>query len=71
MPSASRHGSVERYQKGHARPMVGARRTSRPLSQASEMDDTEFEEDFSDVEEYSGRRSEESVGVIRLFFKLD
>ena len=27
------------------------------------MYDTEFEEDLSDFEEYSGRRSEESVGT--------
>ena len=29
------------------------------------MEDTDFEEDFSDVEEYSGRRSEESVSFHR------
>ena len=31
--------------------------------QANEMYDTEFEEDLSDLEEYSGRRSEDSVSV--------
>ena len=31
--------------------------------QANEMYDTEFEEDLSDVEDYSGRRSEDSVSI--------
>ncbi|KAL8732130.1 MAG: hypothetical protein Q9181_004057 [Wetmoreana brouardii] len=35
---------------------------SRPLSEATEMYDTEFEEDLSDVDDYAERRSEDSFG---------
>lgn len=50
------------YEKGFGRPIFASRTSiSRPLSEATEMYDTEFEEDFSDVEDYSGRRSEDSV----------
>ena len=49
-------------QKGYGRPMFPSKTSmSRPLSAATEMYDTDFEEDLSDTEEYSGRRSEESV----------
>ena len=62
MPMAHQRG-VEMFQKGHV-PSVFVQPTApRPLSQATEMYDTEFEEDLSDFEEYSGRRSEESVGT--------
>ena len=54
------------YQKGHIRPTFDAHIGSRAMSEASDMDDTEFEEDYSDVEEYSGRRSEESVSLVWL-----
>ena len=38
-------------------------RSTRPPSRATELSDTDFEdEDISDFEEYSGRRSEESFG---------
>ena len=36
-----------------------------------DLQETEFEEDYSDLEEYSGRRSEDSVGfqcLVRLLF---
>ncbi|KAL9026365.1 MAG: hypothetical protein Q9196_004958 [Gyalolechia fulgens] len=60
----TRSSEVEMYEKGyHARPMFTARPSaSRPLSQATEMYDTEFEEDLSDVDDYAGRRSEDSFG---------
>ena len=45
------------FQKGHVRPIHPV---CRPMSEATDMYDTEFE-DLSDAEEYSGRRSEESV----------
>lgn len=49
------------YEKGFTRPMFTSRTSaSRPLSDATEMYDTEFEED-SDVDDYAGRRSEDSV----------
>ncbi|KAL8743057.1 MAG: hypothetical protein Q9190_004544 [Brigantiaea leucoxantha] len=53
----------EMFEKDFARPLFPLRTsTSRPLSEATEMYDTEFEEDLSDVEDYSGRRSEDSFG---------
>ena len=62
MSSASRRTEEEMFQKGLNRPFFSSRTaTSRPLSEATEMYDTDFEEDMSDIEEYSGRRSEESV----------
>ena len=55
------------FEKDFARPLFPLRAsTSRPLSEATEMYDTEFEEDLSDVEDYSGRRSEDSVCQERL-----
>ena len=62
MPMAARQYELEMYQKGSVRPIFVAKMAgSRPLSEATEIDDTDFEEDFSDSEGYSGRRSEESV----------
>ena len=61
MPPASRRTEVEMFQKGHVQPMYAI---PRPMSEATDMYDTEFE-DLSDAEEYSGRRSEESVSDIR------
>ena len=50
------------YQKGFVPPFFSTRvPTSRSINQAQEAYDTEFEEDLSDFEEYSGRRSEDSV----------
>ena len=40
---------------------------SRSMNQAHETYDTEFEEDLSDFEEYSGRRSEDSVRLFTCF----
>lgn len=60
MPPASRR-SIEMFQKGLVRPVFSGTTSPRPLSEATEMYDTEFEEDTSDIEDYSGRRSEESV----------
>lgn len=51
------------YQKGNVQSVFIQPSAPRPLSQATEMYDTEFEEDLSDFEEYSGRRSEESVST--------
>ena len=62
MPLASHQRDVEMLQKGYVRPLFATTPLSRPTSESTDMSDTEFEEDFSDVEEYSGRRSEESVG---------
>lgn len=55
-----RRSEIEMFQKGSVPPVFTRPRTSsiRPLSEASE---TEFEDDYSDTDEYSGRRSEESV----------
>ncbi|KAL8938180.1 MAG: hypothetical protein Q9216_004031 [Gyalolechia sp. 2 TL-2023] len=60
----TRPSEVETYEKGYyARPMFTSRTSaSRPLSEATEMYDTEFEEDLSDVDDYAGRRSEDSFG---------
>lgn len=62
MPMAHQEG-LEMFQKGIVPSVFVKPSASRPLSQATEMYDTEFEEDLSDSEEYSGRRSEESVGT--------
>ena len=59
MPMTSRASGVEMFQKGNVQSVFA--QTSRPLSQATEIYDTDFEEDTSDFEEYEGRRSEESV----------
>lgn len=61
MPMAHQRG-VEMYQKGNVQSVFDQPSAPRPFSQATEMYDTEFEEDLSDLEEYSGRRSEESFG---------
>ena len=61
MPMAPSHAGGEMYQKGHVQPVF--RQPQRPLSRASELYETEFEEDeMSDFEEYNGRTSEDSVG---------
>lgn len=65
MPMAHQRGEVEMFQKGSVQSVFVQPSAPRPLSQATEMYDTEFEEDLSDFEEYSGRRSEESVGARR------
>ncbi|KAI4246490.1 MAG: hypothetical protein L6R40_001853 [Gallowayella cf. fulva] len=59
----SRRSELEMYEKAMARPMFTSRTSaSRPLSEATEMYDTDFEEDLSDVDDYAGRRSEDSFG---------
>ena len=65
MPMAHQRWGVEMFQKGNVQSVFAQPSAPRPLSQATEMYDTEFEEDLSDFEEYSGRRSEESVGTRR------
>ncbi|KAL8787822.1 MAG: hypothetical protein Q9213_002009 [Squamulea squamosa] len=58
-----RRSEIEVHQKGFTRPMFTSRTSaSRPLSEATEMYDTDFEEDLSDVDDYAGRRSEDSFG---------
>jgi hypothetical protein len=59
VPAASRPSGVEMFQKGNVQSVFA--QTSRPMSQATEIYDTDFEDDMSDFEEYEGRRSEESV----------
>ena len=66
MPMAHQRGA-EMFQKGNMQSVFVQPSAPRPLSQATDMYDTEFEEDSSDFEEYSGRRSEESVGTGRHF----
>lgn len=46
------------FQKGPVPIFSPRTSTARPLSEATE---TDFEDDLSDEEEYSGRRSEDSV----------
>ena len=61
MPLAVAHGGVEMFQKGSIQSVFA--QTPRPPSRASEAYETEFEdEDMSDLEEYAGRTSEDSVG---------
>ena len=49
-------------QKGHVESLF-TQRSTRPPSRATELSDTDFEDDdISDFEEYAGRRSEESFG---------
>ncbi|KAL8873056.1 MAG: hypothetical protein Q9174_001410 [Haloplaca sp. 1 TL-2023] len=58
----ARRSEFEMYDKSFARPMFASRTSSsRPLSEATEMYDTEFEDD-SDMDDYAGRRSEDSFG---------
>lgn len=65
MPPTLRRSEAQIYQKGLTGPPLPSRTSiSRPLSEATEMYDTDFEDDLSDVEEYSGRRSEESVSRV-------
>ena len=66
MPMASRYNGVEMFEKGRASPMYA--QTSRPMSRASDSYETEFEDDDpSDLEEYAGRKSEDSVGYTVAF----
>lgn len=66
MPMASGHSGVEMFQKGQVQSVFA--HTPRPQSQATEMYETEFEdEDMSDFEEYAGRTSEDSVGHNSLY----
>ena len=52
--------------KANTQPQYGHRPSA--ITHKPSMDETEFEEDYSDLEEYSGRRSEDSVGFyISLF----
>ncbi|KAL8908773.1 MAG: hypothetical protein Q9207_000630 [Kuettlingeria erythrocarpa] len=58
----ARRSEGQMYEKGFARPMFTSRTSAaRPLSEATEMYDTDFEED-SDPDDYAGRRSEDSFG---------
>ncbi len=59
-PMASHQHGVEMFQKSNVQSVFVGSSNPQPASDASDID-TEFEEDFSDFEEYSGRRSEESV----------
>ncbi|KAL8714683.1 MAG: hypothetical protein Q9220_001632 [cf. Caloplaca sp. 1 TL-2023] len=58
-----RRSEIEMYEKAYTRPVFASRTSSsRPLSETTEMYDTEFEDDLSDVDDYAGRRSEDSFG---------
>lgn len=53
------------YQKGRVPSVFASTNSaSRPSLESSELYETEFEEDVSDFEEYSGRRSEDSVSIL-------
>ena len=61
LSATSPRSDIEMLQKGYVAPLFSKRTSlSRPPSLESELSDTEFEDD-SDVDEYAGRRSEESV----------
>ena len=63
MPMAHQR-EVEMFQKGNVQSVfVQPISALKPLSQDTDAYDTEFEEDLSDFEGYSGRRSEDSVGT--------
>ncbi|KAI9724509.1 MAG: hypothetical protein M1812_000577 [Candelaria pacifica] len=63
-PISPLQAGVEMFQKGHGQPFFKASAPApRPLSEATEIYDTEFEEDLSDTEEAnSPRLSVESFG---------
>ncbi|MCJ1484508.1 hypothetical protein MMC06_004679 [Schaereria dolodes] len=61
-PLASQQNGLEMFQKGHVQSVFTSNSSSRSLAEGSDVYDTEFEEDMSDFEEYSGRRSEDSYG---------
>ena len=61
MSRSSLRAEREVQQKAHVHPFYAARASVRPLSEATEIFDTDFEDDSSEEEEYAGRRSEESV----------
>lgn len=61
-PTSSHQVGLEMFQKGQTRQFFASQaQAPRPLSEATEIYDTDFEEDFSDLEDMSGRRSVESV----------
>ena len=47
--------------KANAPSAYGHRTSAIPHKPSLDLQETEFEEDYSDLEEYSGRRSEDSV----------
>ena len=68
MASRQAHG-VEMAQKGFTPPVFTRTSTTgtasrSPSEDMSDMSETEFEDDMSDFDEYIGRRSEDSVGVV-------
>lgn len=68
-PSAY-HDRGSMFQGGRIRSVVAsqAKTTVNGTSvESNEMNDTDFEEDLSDYEEFSGRRSEDSVSSILPF----
>lgn len=62
MSQSSLRAGREVQQKANVHPFYASRLSTRPLSEATEIFDTDFEDDSSEEEEYAGRRSEESVG---------
>ena len=51
------------FHKGQARQFLASQaQAPRPLSEATEIYDTDFEDDFSDTEDMSARRS---IGSVR------
>ena len=65
--STLRQARLEMFEKGFVQPVFASRTSlQRPAPLANETYETEFEEDLSDYEEFSGRRSEDSVSTFDL-----
>lgn len=52
--------------KANIQSVYGHRRSVITHKPSLDLQETEFEEDYSDLEEYSGRRSDDSVGTLVL-----
>ena len=60
------------FEKGFVQPVFASRTSlQRPAPLANETYETEFEEDLSDYEEFSGRRSEDSVSIFMVAYQHD
>ena len=61
-PRSARQSRMEMFQKGNTLSFLPSRTPPpRPVSDATEIYDTEFEDDVSDLDSNSGSRSVESV----------
>ena len=52
--------------KANIQSLYGHRTSAITHKPSLDLQETEFEEDYSDLEEYSGRRSDDSVGTLVL-----